>query len=503
MSRQRTSSPTQNPEAAPASPTAAAEAFRKGNALQGMARFDEAITCYERAISLKPDYMEAYRNRGNALKKLGRLVEAVASYEHAIALRPNVAAYTNRGNVLRQLERAEEALDSYDQAIALDPHHAEVQNNRGSVLQELGRFDEAVASYQQAIALNPQYAEAHNNLGVALTKLRRFDEALAMLDQAIALKGDYAEPIWNRGLARLLIGDYAAGWPDYEARKGKRAPVGDRSYPKPLWLGDAEISGKTILVHWEQGFGDTIQFSRYVKLLADAGAKVLFAPQQPLRTLMETLDARVQIVDIDAPLPAFDFHCPLVSLPLAFGTELRTIPRAQAYLHVDGGKLGTWRGVLGARTKPFIGVVWSGRAEPDRSRSIDFLRFATLLDDRYQFVSLQKDVSEQDRTQLAAAKMVHLGDLLNDFADTAAVCSLMDLVISVDTAVAHLAGALAIPVWVLLPHVPDWRWMLDRSDTPWYPTMSLIRQQRRGDWEGPLRQVQLKLASRLGEWRER
>ncbi len=427
-----------------------------------------------------------------------RLADAVASYEHAIALRPSAASYTNRGNVLRQLQRIEEALDSYDHAIALNPHYAEIHNNRGSALQELGRFDEAAASYRHAIALNPQYAEAYSNLGVALTKLRRFDEALAMLDRAIALKSDYAEPVWNRGLTRLLLGDYAAGWPDYEARKSKKAPVGDRRFTKPLWLGDADICGKTLLVHWEQGFGDTIQFSRYLKLLADTGAKVLFAPQRPLRTLMETLEARVQIVDVDEPLPAFDFHCPLISLPLAFGTEVRTIPRAPGYLHVDSSKLSAWRRVLGDRTKPLIGVAWSGRIEPDRSRSIDFGRFATLLDDRYQFVSLQKDVSEQDRPQLAAARMVHLGDVLDDFADTAAVCSLMDLVISVDTAVAHLAGALAIPVWVLLPHVPDWRWMLDRSDTPWYPTMSLIRQRQHGDWAAPLQQVRVDLGSHFG-----
>lgn len=488
-------------DAAPASPAAATdftEAFRKGNALQEAARFAEAIGCYEQAIALKPDYMEAYRNLGNALKQLGRLAEAVTSYEQAIALRPNVASYTNRGNVLRQLDQVEEALDSYDRAIVLNPHYAEIHNNRGSALQELGRFDEAVASCQQAIALNPRYAEAYNNLGVALTKLRRFPEALAILDQAIALKDDYAEAVWNRGLTRLLTGDYAAGWPDYEARKRRKAPVGERSFPQPLWLGDADISGKAILVHWEQGYGDTIQFSRYVKLLADAGAKVLFAPQRPLRTLMETLDARVQIVDIDEPLPVFDFHCPLISLPLAFGTELRTIPHTQGYLHVDSRKLSAWRDVLGDTTKPSIGVVWSGKDKPDRSRSIDFRRFATLLDERYQFISLQKDVSEQDRLQLAAAKIVHLGDVLDDFADTAAVCSLMDLVISVDTAVAHLAGALAIPVWVLLPHVPDWRWMLDRSDTPWYPTMTLIRQRQRGDWEAPLRQVYMDLGSRFG-----
>jgi hypothetical protein len=299
-------------------------------------------------------------------------------------------------------------------------------------------------------------------------------------------------------LTRLLTGDYGSGWLDYEARKTQKSPAGDRSYPKPVWLGDGDISGKTILVHWEQGFGDTIQFSRYVKLLVDAGARVLFAPQRPLQRLMETLDARVQIVDIDEPLPDFDFHCPLASLPLAFATELRTIPRARGYLHVDRAKASAWRSELGDGTKPLIGVAWSGKAEPDRSRSIDLGSFAALVDDRYQIISLQKDVIEQDRPLLAASKIIHLGDLLDDFADTAAVCSLMDLVVSVDTALAHLAGALAIPVWVLLPYVPDWRWMLDRSDSLWYPTMTLIRQRQPGEWEATLQQVRVELISRFG-----
>src|SRR6185312_13532409 len=308
-------------------------------------------------------------------------------------------------------------------------------------------------------------AEAHNNLGVALTKLKRIEEAIAELNQAIALKGDYHEAIWNRGLAHLLAGQYASGWRDYEARKRRKVPVGNRSFSKPLWLGDAEVEGKTILVHWEQGFGDTIQFSRYVKLLADAGAKVLFAPQRPLRRLMQTLDPRVQIVDLEEPLPEFDLHCPLMSLPLA--TSVGTIPCERRYLQADRESASAWRTKLGPRTRPLIGVTWSGSSKPDQSRSIALRTFSTLFEQRHcQFVSLQKDVCDEDRRLLEASGVVHLRDALGDFSDTAAVCSLMDLVISVDTALAHLAGALGLPVYLLLPHVPDWRWMLERSDTP-------------------------------------
>ena len=500
-------SPEQGPAQATEGRTAPAEytqAFMQGNALQAVARFTEAIACYDRAILLKPGYMEAHRNRANALKQLGRLAEAITSYDHAIALKPTVASYTNRGNVLRELRRTEEALESYERAIALNPRFAELHNNRGSALQELGRFEEAAASYQRAIALKPEYAEGHNNLGVALHELRRPGEAIAAFDRAIALKGDYAEALWNRSLSRLLTGQYASGWRDYEARKKKRAPVADRTYSSPLWLGEEMISGKTILVHWEQGFGDTIQFSRYVTLLADAGARVLFAPQRPLQRLMHTLDPRVQIVDIDGPLPAFDFHCPLMSLPLALATEAR-IPRAEGYLQVDPEKASAWRGVLGEKTRPFIGVAWSGSPAQrnNRARSIEFRSLAALFDDRYRFFSLQKDVSDQDRPWLQASGIVHLGDRLEDFADTAAVCSLMDLVVSVDTSPAHLAGALGIPAYVLLSYVPDWRWMLDRADSPWYSSVTLFRQPRRGDWDAALRQVKLELASRFPAWRGR
>lgn len=474
------------------------QAFRSGNALQEDARFAEAVACYDRAICLKPNYMEAHRNRGNALRRLGRLAEALASYDHAIALRPNVASYTNRGNVLRELERHDAALDSYDRAIALDPRYAEIHNNRGSALQELGRLEEAVESYRRAIALKRDYAEAYSNLAVALTKLKRIEEAIAQFNQAIALRGDYHEAIWNRGLAHLVAGEYASGWRDYEARKRRKIPVGNRSFSKPLWLGDAEVEGKTILVHWEQGFGDTIQFSRYVKLLADAGARVLFAPQRPLASLMATLDPRVQIVDLDESLPEFDFHCPLMSLPLALKTDSpQAIPRASRYLDFDRAKASAWRAALGEKTKPFIGVAWAASPKPDRGRSIEFRTFAALLGDGCRFFSLQKDVSDRDRPLLATANIVHLGDALGDFADTAAACAHMDLVISVDSVLAHVGGALGIPVWVLLPYVADWRWMLDRSDTPWYPGMTLIRQRQRGDWEGTLRHVRVELASRF------
>jgi len=470
----------------------------RGNVLQELKRFDEAVASYDRAIALNPDYASAYANRGNALSALKRLEDAVASYDKALAFNPeHAAAYTNRGNALKELKRFDEALESYSRAIALEPDKAEFYSNRGNALQALERFEEAVADYDKTIALKPDYPESYNNRGVALNALMRFDDALSNFAAAVALKPDYAEAIWNRALVHLLTGHLVAGFHGYEARKSKREPVANRNFATPIWLGDSDIRGKTILVHWEQGLGDTIQFCRYIKLLEDAAATVLFAPQNPLKTLMRGLNAKPQIVDLDDATIVYDLRCPLMSLPLAFKTDLATIPSPKIYLTVDREKISKWRHALGKKTKHRISVVWNGNPEhkSDQQRSIALATLRQLFDERFQFISLQKEVRDQDRQWLADTNIAQFGDALEDFTDTAALCSLTDLVITVDTAAAHLAGALGLPVWVLLPWVPDWRWMLDRVDSPWYPSMRLYRQKMRGDWQGVLEQIQRELQS--------
>jgi tetratricopeptide (TPR) repeat protein len=479
-------------------PEYASAHYNRGNALQDLERFEEAIASYDRAIVLRPDYSAAHANKGNAQVALGRFAEAVANYDSALALRPAREAeiFSNRGNALKILGRFEESLASYDRAIALRPDDFALHNNRGNALQELDRPEEALASYDAALALKPEYAEAHNNLGLALADVRRFDAALASYAKALEHRPDYAEAVWNRSQAYLMTGRFDLAWRDFEARKRTREPVGHRAYRKPLWLGDSDPAGKTILVHWEQGLGDTIQFCRYVKLLADRGAAVLFAPQAPLRKLMRRLDAEAQIVDADDPGLDFDAQCPLLSLPLAFSTRLSTIPADVPYLAAPAEKISAWRHRLGAAGRPRIGVIWSGGSayKSNHKRSIGLERFRTLFDDQeLRFVSLQKEVSDADRAWLEAGDIVHFGEELEDFTDTAALVHLMDLVISVDTSVAHLAGALGKPTWVLLPFSPDWRWMLDRDDSPWYPSMRLFRQTRRGDWAGVLREVEKEL----------
>jgi len=466
----------------------------RGNALQALGRFEEAVESYETATALKADYAAAYSNRGNALQSLKRFEDAIESYGKAITLNFDYGdAYNNRGVALKRLERFDEALQDFEAAIALLPDRGGLHNNRGNALQELKRFDDAIESYDAAIALNPCYPETYCNRGAALHELKRFNEAIESFDTALALKPDYPEASYARGLVHLLTGQFDIGWRGYQARMSRRRrPVGNRRWGKPLWLGETDISGKTILVDWEQGFGDVIQVSRYIRLLEDAGARVLFAPQKELYTLMRGLDADAHIVDLDIEIPECDLHCPLMSLPLAFKTDIGSIPGA-SYITADAEKIAVWEHRLGAKTKSRVGVVWRGNSIPVKNRSIELEEFQRLFTPRCEFISLQKEVTETERARLDRAGVRHAGDAFHDFSDTAALCALMDLVISIDTSVAHLAGALGIPVWVLLTWVPDWRWLLDRDDSPWYPSMRLFRQTAHGDWNGVLERVELEL----------
>ncbi len=509
-----------------------AEAFHsRGIALQRLARLDEALASYDRVVALQPDHAAAFNNRGVALQLLQRTDEALASYDKAVTLRPNYPeAFRNRGRALQQLERPAEALASYDQALALSPSylealngrtvallklrrleealancdrtlvlkpdHAEACNDRGVILQEMKRFDEALASYGRAQTLKPGFAEAIYNAGVVLQQLKRLDEALAHFDRAHALKPDFADAHCHGALLRLLTGDFERGWIQSEWRwKSASSGLVRRPFAQPLWLGGETIDGKTILLHSEQGYGDTIQFCRYVALVAARGARVILQVEEPLRQLMSGLAGVSQCISKDEALPDFDLHCPLLSLPLAFGTRLETIPSATSYLRVPA-QARDWRAQLGLSPRPRIGLAWSGNPQHQRDaeRSIAFARLSPLFDVTASFVSLQRDVRAGDQAALKARiGILNLGPSLENFADAAALVANLDLVITVDTGVAHLAAALGRPVWMLLPFVPDWRWLLDRDDTPWYPTMRLFRQSARGDWDNVIARVAMAL----------
>jgi len=483
-------------EAIAINPKAAAAHFNLGNALRALGRPDEAVASYDRALALRPD-AETHFNRANALKELRRLDEALAGYDRALALDPDgAAAWYNRGNALKELGRPEEALVSYDRALFLRADYPDAHNNRGNALRDLKRMEEALASYDRALSLRPDDAETHNNRGNALKELRRLDEAIASYDRAIALQPDHADSHWNKSVALLLKGDFARGWDLYEWRwKSGKTQKFMRNFPQPLWLGDFPLEGRTILLHAEQGLGDSIQFCRYAPLVRERGAKkVLLMVPRPLLRLLDGLDGVSELVEKREPWPTgFDCHCPLLSLPLAFGTRLETIPGSAPYLKADPQRVAAWQATLGPRTKPRVGIVWSSTSlfESDATRSMEFSRFIQgIPPGRFDVVCLQKEIKARDREDVRAQGEVRFfGERLTDFAETAALASCMDVVVSTCTSVPHLTAALGIPTWILLAHVPDWRWLLDRDDSPWYDAATLYRQGDDRRWETVLERV--------------
>lgn len=477
--------------------------YNRGNALYELERHPDALRAYERALAIEPRYAEAHNNRGIVLNDLGSHAEALESYQQAIALRPDYAsAWNHRGVALFELNRLEEALASHDRAIAIKPDYAEALNNRGNVLIDLDRAAEALPCLERAVALKPENAEAWYNRGNALRELHRHGEAVASYERALALRPDYPAAHWNLADCCLLLGDFARGWEEYEWRwKLPQRAQGRRDFVQPLWRCGQPAAGKTVLLHSELGLGDTLLFCRYAGEVAKLGAKVVLEVQPSLLTLLADLDGVAEILPRGAPLPAFDSHCPLLSLPLAFKTDLSSIPAAIPYVRSDPARVAAWRERLGSKAKPRVGLVWSGSAAlKNDKRSMALAEVLPLLANaRAEWISLQKDVPAADMGLLASrADLRHLGDELNDFAATAAVVELMDIIVTVDTSVANLAGAMGKPVWILLPFNPhDWRWMLDREDSPWYPTARLFRQPAPDDWTGVVRRVAEELATRF------
>lgn len=496
----------------------------RGMALQQLRRSAEALASFERALSLRPESAELLNNRGNVLRHLQHFTEALASYERAIALQPNfAAAYNNLGLVLQALQRYREAASSYERALALQPDFPEAHNNLGTVQCELGQPAEALASCRRALQLQPGMPGVHGNLGNALRDLqrpeealaeydlavreapreadnhchrgnalfdlKRFADAIACYDRAIGLNPQHAQALFNKSLCLLIAGEFARGLPIYEWRK-KLNPAPAPALPGATWRGEAEICGKSLFVYADQALGDTIQFCRYAKLCEARGARVVLAVQSQLRELLTSLSPTIPIVAPGEETRAFDYHCALTSLPLAFGTTLADIPAAVPYLSADPRRAAQWRERIG--TAGFrIGIAWQGSHNRiDVGRSVPLEMFGRLAAvPGVRLISLQKG---DGRGQLQPGSQDLPLEVLGDdfdigpqaFLDSAAVMSHLDLVITGDTALAHLAGALGRPTWLALKHVPDWRWLLERTDSPWYPSMRLFRQSRRGDWEG-------------------
>ena len=452
-------------------------------------KLEESRALLERAIYAYPDSAEAFNSLGNTLNELNLAQEANEAYRRAIALRPEFPeAHFNLGNSLRKLSRFEDAAAAYRAAVALRPDYADAHNNLGLACDGLGRTTDALACFERAVAIDPSTRMACNNLALALADLNRHQEALPYFARARALDPDAAEPVFNESLVRLALADFESGWRDYEARwRLPKFRPNASAFAQPQWDGSAPLHGKTILLHGEQGLGDTILFARYVPLVAERGGRIILAVQDALAHLFASIPGVAQTVTSKDPLPEFDYHSPMGSLPGAFHTTLESIPAEIPYLVPPAVSPTLTALAQAADPRPTIGVCWAGNpSNPnDRNRSMRLADFAPLFAATgYRFVSLQQKLAPGDEETLAS----HAVDVSSDragrsLADTAALIAHLDLVITVDTAIAHLAGALGRKVWVLLPFRPYWVWQRARLDSPWYPTARLFRQPALGDWK--------------------
>jgi tetratricopeptide (TPR) repeat protein len=512
-----------------------------GNALQQLGRLDEALKAYDRGVMFKPEDAELWKSMGNVLIKLERSDEAVLSFQHALKfnprhleaahlcaqllfdlkrydeavtyfsqcdeIEPNRAAfYQMRGLCHARAMRFDEALVDYRRALELDPGHAETHNNVGMIHVRYGRFDEANACFDRALALNPNMAPTVANQAFALAEQHRFDEAFALYEKSLAIDPDNASARWNLALRKMLTGDFEAGWAGREARWQASIGLVDRKFTQPLWLGDESIKGKTILLYADEGLGDAIQFVRYAPMVAALGARVILDVPGEIHSLLSGMSGVSQDLPRGFPMmPAFDVHCPLSSLPLAFHTRLETIPAPVAYLPaVPQARREEWQSRLGSHDRFRVGLVWSGNRDHknDHNRSMALQALSPILDLDATFVSLQKEPRDQDMVFLRErADILDVSEHLTDFVATAALVSCLDLVITVDTSVAHLAGALGCPVWIMLPFTPDYRWLLDRDDSPWYPTARLFRQTETRDYAPVIDRIRAELQNLIGAWR--
>lgn len=479
----------------------------RGAALAALKRPAEALACYDKAVALQPGFADAHYNRGILLGEIGRTEDAVRAFEAALSAQPAFPdALNGLGNLLNGMGRHQDALIRLDAAIGLEPVHAKAHCNRGNALLGLDQPAEALASFDRALSLQPDMAEAWCNRGEALAELQRPLDAQRSFERALALRPDFAEAEFGLSLVLLAQGDYAAGFRHHEARWKRLGFPPPRTFRRPPWLGRDNLAGRTLFIHPELFLGDMIQFCRYAKRAEAAGASVALAAPAVLREVLQSLGAGISLLNEDEVPARYDLHCPLMSLPLAFATTLETVPHDVPYLHADPARVSAWLGRIG-RHGFRIGVCWHGSAQRQalgRSFPVTMLRDIAQLPG-VRLISLQAGPGSEQRADLPSGMVIedYPADTpdggLRPFADDAAIMTVVDLVISLDSAAAHLAGALGRPLWVALRHVPDWRWGLAGQTTPWYPTARLFRQTRRNDWGAVFAAMHAALRERVAE----
>ncbi len=466
-----------------------------GMELANQEKLDEAAACYRRAVELDPAYAEAHNNLGNVLRHQKKLKEAAACYRRVIGINPNLAtAHNNLGKALQGLHRLDKAAASCRRALEIDPEHLGAHVTLADILYEQDELEEAEAGYRRALEIEPDNAGTFHSLGNTLRMLGNVDEAIAFYRRAIEIRPDFGNAHFHHGLALLAAGDLDRGWEEHEWRwKRESAPKKKRrDFPQPKWDG-SRLDGRTILLHAEQGLGDTIQFIRYAPMVAQRGGRVVVECRQLLIGLFKDMPGIDQLVRKGRDLPPFDVQASLMSLPMILGTTLETIPGDVGYIRGEGRLVDKWKDRLSGFAGRKVGLCWQGNPKfpRDKWRSIPLKYFANLLDDPSStFINLHKGAGEGQIGECGLEdRIVNYSAEVKSLVDTAAIIENLDLVITSDTSVAHLAGAMGKPVWILLQFVPDWRWLREREDSPWYPTMRLFRQRKRGDWEDVLARV--------------
>lgn len=516
--------------------------YNYGLVLQGLGKLDQAIKSYDLAIHLKPDFSTAFNNRGIAFQKLGKLDQAIASFDEALKHQPSYAeahfnkgvviqgmgllneaiacyvsalnlkpdypeAYNNRGLALVGLNQFAEAISNYDQAIHFRSNYAEAHNNKGLVLEELGQIASAIECYSRAISCMADYAGAHNNLGNALKELMLIELAKYHLNRALLIDPGFIEAKVNLSLLLLLSGEYSSGFTHYEWRWQNAAlKLKNRDFGRPLWLGAESLKNKKILIHSEQGLGDCIQFVRYLFEISNLGGEIIFECEKSLHELLKPFTSFTTFIAKGESLPEFDYHCPLMSLPLALKTQLNPVPAPIPYLYADDNRIKKWRSYLGTEGYK-IAICWQGstKGKVDKGRSFPVRQFAQISKmPGVRLISVQKNEGVNQLSQLPSDVLIEtLPDEFDSgdsaFLDSAAVLACVDLVITSDTALTHIAGAMGVKAWLALKYVPDWRWLLDREDSPWYPCHRLFRQKAMNDWATVFLEMETELKKLLND----